>query len=136
LGMYRTIVIDPAARTVDEVESEGHRDATARLVAADHLDYFRLAEHPRSWDYGYCDERGLARQRPIHAFLFSIRPDPIAGRCALHGVKKDTGSICDCTFPLDVIRWEITWLGLVLPRVEWIDTPNGSVAVVSYTALQ
>lgn len=130
--LYRTIVIDPAARSIEEVQSAGTSSDIRLLVRASALDHFRLADHGDSWDYGWCDMVGLAREQAVYAFLFSLRADPVAGRCVLQGVNKDGGATCDTKFPLGVLRQEVTWLGLIQPKVTWIETEDGFSSVVSF----
>lgn len=130
--LYRAIVVDPATRTIEEVQSTGSHSETLELVGAKGLDHFRLADHDGSWDYGWVDEWGLTVERPVPAFLFSIRPDPIVGRCVIFGVQKEGGANCDAKFPLAVLRQEITWLGLIVPKVDWVAMEKGARAVVSF----
>lgn len=133
---FRTIVIDPAARTVEVIESNGSYEKTRELVGAIGLDHFRIADHEDSWDYGWCDDNGLARRKPVHAFLLSIRKEPIPGRCVLAGVEKDSGENCDAKFPLDVLRSNITWLGVILPEVTWDESEAGARAIVTYARVK
>lgn len=130
--LYRIIVIDPAARTIEEVQTTGSHEEICALVGALALDHFRIADHDLSWDYGWCDDMGLARGRPIHAFLFAKRTDPIAGRCVLIGASKEGGGNCDALFPMNVLHQEITWLGLIRPMVTTVETEMGSRTVVSF----
>ena len=123
--IYRAILIDPKARIVKPVEYDGALETTRELVAAECVDSFRLADHKETWDYGWCDNVGLALGKPIEAFLLSNRKDPIAGLCLIVGVQKETGDTCDAKFPLDILRREITWLGTILPEVTWDEPKNG-----------
>ena len=134
--IFRVVVIDPSAQTVEEAQWDGSLNDLHTLVGAPVLDNFRLADHEGSWDYGWCDDGGLSRGQPIHAFLFSIRKDPIAGRCLIIGVNKDTRDNCDAKFPLRVLRESIRWLGLIRPEVTWDKTETGSRAIVTYARVK
>ena len=127
----RAILIDPEARTIVEVETEGRLADIHALVADKHgLDSGRLAEHEDSWDYGWVDDKGLAAEECIHAFKWSIRPT--AGRCLVIGVDKETRDSCDARMPLDFAREHVTWLGLIKPEVTWVVEGNTVRAVVTY----
>lgn len=122
------------ARTLEEVQATGSREETERLVGALHLDWFRLAEHDalRVWDYAWVDEHGLSEERPVHAFMFGHGNDPIAGRCVIYGVRMDGGATCDAAFPMDVLHQEVTWLGQIIPHVQWTETEGTLRSVVSF----
>lgn len=135
--IYRAILIDPKQRIVRPVEYDGGYETTRELVAAAAVDQFRLAEHEATWDYGCCDDQALTLGRPIEAFLFSIRKDPIGGLCLVTGVQKETGDTCDAKFDLGILRREITWLGAILPEVTWDEPqPGFSTAIVTYSRVR
>jgi hypothetical protein len=130
---FRVIVIDPDARSITEQHSPGTlADIHALVQDKNGLDSFRIADHPMSWDYGWVDDRALMRGEPVHAFLFDIMHDPIAGRCLLLGVDKETRGNADANFPLPVLRKTITFLGLIKPEVTWVAEATGARAVVTY----
>jgi hypothetical protein len=136
--IYRAILIDPRLRIVRPVEYDGSSDATHELVAADDgIDCFALRDHRETYDYGWCDDEGLTRGKPIEAFLFSNRPDPIGGLCLITGVQKETGSTCDAKFSLDILRREIIWLGMILPEVTWDEpSPGHHKAIITYSRVR
>lgn len=132
MKLYRAIIINPERRIVEPINTLATHEATSELIGASGLDNFRVADHGDSWDYGFVNDTGLSDGKPIHAFLLSVRKDPIAGRCVLIGAAKQTGETCDAKFPLDILRANITWLGLIRPEVTWDHTETGSRAIVTY----
>lgn len=120
--VFRAILIDPERRNVTVVETTGSHTETCHLVQAKGLDHFRIANHDKSWDYGWVDEQGLGRGHPIHAFKFSNGPDPKAGRCLIVGCDRETGDTVDVGMSRVFIRDHIEWLGLILPEVTWDET--------------
>jgi hypothetical protein len=139
--LYRAILIDPEQQQISVEEIDGSLQSIHALVGTDALDSFRIAEFGNdSWDYGWVDDTGLQRGEPIHAFLFGISTDPIAGRCLLVGISKETRDICDASFDIGVLRGEVTWLGRIKPEVHWdktTDAHGNSVdrAIVMYEKL-
>ena len=133
--LYRVILIDPAARTIEEAQNTCALDEIRRLVGVSGLDHFTLADHGDSWDYGWCDEYGLSREQPVHAFLFAHATDPIAGRCVLVGVRKAGGMTCDVRFPLNLLHQEISWLGPIVPKVTWVESDEELRSVVTFQRL-
>jgi len=130
---FRAVLIDPEMQSVKDVETNGSHEDTCALVCACGLDNFRIADHPKSFDYGWVDDTGLTGGKPVYAFKFNVRPDnPIAGRCLFIGADKETGATTDAKFPLDILRESIVWLGLIVPEVFWEETEHGSRAIVTY----
>lgn len=134
--LFRAVLIDPELRIVTDIETTGTPTAMRELIHAGGLDHFRIADHDSSWDYGWVDEHGLSRGAPAHAFKFSVRKDPIAGRCILIGVDKNTGDTIDAKFNREILRAEIEWLGLIRPEVTWDHAEDGSTAIVTYARVQ
>ena len=132
MKQYRALVIDPKHQIVDVVDTDGTHSSMEELIGARALDHFRLADHDRSWDYGWVDEQGLKRGEPVHGFLLPTGKDPLAGRCLIVGADKRTGETCDAKFPLDLLRSEIIWLGLIKPEVTWDETETVTRAIVTY----
>jgi hypothetical protein len=131
--LYRAIVIDPVREVVDIVITDGSLKHIGEVIGAESFDSFRIADHAGSYDYAWVDDEGLARGEPIHAFLFSVRQDPIAGRCMLIGATKEGGITCDALFPLTSLRAVVTWLGRIKPEVTWVATETGGRAIVTYS---
>lgn len=133
---YRAILIDPAARTVSEIESDCSLDAIHQLVGAEVLGNFGLAIHPdRSRDMGWVDDGGLSNGLPVYAFLLPTAKDPIAGRCLIIG-SDERGETSDSKFPIELLRQDVTWLGKILPEVHWDHTEVGSRAIVTYSRIK
>ena len=135
--LYRAIVIDPEKKFIDVIVTDGSLSHMKAMIGAASLDSFRVADfEDESWDYGWVNDTGLADGKPIHAFLFSSRKDPVAGRCLLLGVDKETRDTTDAKFPLDVLRANITWLGLILPEVTWDENDGVIHAIVTYARVR
>ena len=133
---YRSIIIDPEKRIVEVVPTTASLEEIHTLVNAKTLDHFRIAEFDKTFDYGWVDDGGLSRGEPIYAFLFSIRKDPIAGRCLLLGVDKDERGTVDAGFNIDILKESIEWLGLIKPEVTWDHQENSDVAIVTYSRVK
>lgn len=129
---FRAVLIDPVLQSVAVTEIDGSLASIAAAVGTDNLDHFRIADFENSWDYGWVDDTGLLRQQPIHAFLLAIRRDPLAGRCLLVGVDKGSKDNCDAKFDVQILRAEITWLGLIKPEVTSDKTEAGGRTIVTY----
>lgn len=136
MTLYRAILIDPEHRDIKAIETNAKLSDIKALIGTEDISDFRIADHEESWDYGWVDDLGLTRNQPVHAFLFSIRKDPIAGKCLLLGVDKETRDTVDARFQLDVLRDSITWLGLIMPEVTWDHTEHGSRAIVTYSRMR
>jgi hypothetical protein len=134
---FRALVIDPSQCSIIAVQTDGGLESLRALVAAPAgLDYFRIADHESSWDYGWCDELALARGKPVPAFLLSSHKDPIGGRCVLIGATKEGGDTCDAKFPIDVLLHTVTWLGVILPEVTWDKHEGVERAIVTYARVK
>lgn len=133
---FRAVLIDPTRCTIEVHHLSGTHEATTDLLQCRSLEHFRIADHEDSWDYGWVDDRGLARGDPIDAFLFHGNRDPVAGRCLLIGVSKKTGATVDAAFPLDTLRTVVTWLGKIKPEVVWDKVDNVERAIVTYSRVK
>jgi hypothetical protein len=133
---FRAVLIDPERCTVEVHSISGTHEATAELLRCGSLDHFRIADHKDSWDYGWVDDRGLARGLPIAAFKFAGNRDPVAGRCLVIGVNKKTGETVDAEFPLDVLRDVVEWLGTIRPEVTWDKHDNIERAIITYSRVK
>jgi len=133
---YRVILIDPEARSITEREIDVTVAALHELIGAETLDNFRLAmfEEDGHVDMGWVDDGGLSRGLPIHACLFPTS-DPIAGKCVIIGANR-MGETADCRIPIEILRQDVTWLGLILPEVTWDETDIASQAIVTYSRVK
>lgn len=130
------ILIDPEARSVTELESVATLAQLHELVGADTLDHFRLAAFEGGQiDTGWVDDGGLSRGKPIHAFLLPTGKDPIGGRCVIIGADR-YGETCSSKFPIDLLRQDVTWLGVIRPEVVWDHTAHGSRPIVTYSRVK
>jgi hypothetical protein len=132
----RVILIDPEARSIRELQSDGSLDSIHELVGAETLDHTRLAVFDDgNVDYGWVADDGLMAGKPIHAFLLPTGKDPIAGRCLIIGADR-YGKTCGCRVPLVVLLRDVKWLGLILPEVTWDHTERGDRAIVTYSRVK
>lgn len=134
----RALLIDPERCLVEvhDIEAGSVASRSYELLQCSGMDHFRLADHGTSWDYGWVDEHGLTHGEPIAAFLFSQRSEPVAGRCLIIGVDKNTGENTDARFPVNVLRESVEWLGLILPEVTWDHHDNVTRAIVTYSRVK
>lgn len=133
---YRAILIDPRNHRIEVVESDGSHQSLCELIGTRGLDHFRIAEDETRWDYGWVDDTGL-HQKQVHAFKFENRRNPVAGRCVLIGVNKETGDTTDALFPISILRESVEWLGMIRPEVTWDEpTPGHQRAIITYARVK
>jgi hypothetical protein len=132
--MLRAILIDPREQRVSEIEWNGELDGLhALLDDPDGLSHFCLAEFEGGFrDHCWVDDCGLSRGEPVHAFLLPTSKDPIAGKCAVIG-SNERGDTTACLMPIEILRQDVSWLGLIRPEVFWEDTDTGQRAIVTYS---
>jgi len=133
---YRTILIDPEARQITDLESDCSLDSIHKLIGADTIDSFGLAAYcDGGRDMGWVDDSGLSGAKPVHAFLLPTAKDPIPGRCVIIGANA-MGETCKARLPLVILKQDVTWLGLIKPEVTWDHTATGSRAIVTYSRVK
>jgi hypothetical protein len=133
---YRVIMIDPAERHISELESDCSLDSIHKLIGAPDLGHFGLAIHADGCrDFGWVDDAGLSANKPVHAFLLPTAKDPVAGRCLIIGAT-DRGETASAKLPIELLRQDVTWLGMILPEVVWDHTEHGSRAIVTYARVK
>lgn len=134
---HRAILIDPEARRITELEIDVTVAALHELIAAETLDSFRLARFDEDGhvDMGWVDDGGLSRGLPIYAFLFPSAKDPVAGKCVIIGANR-MGDTASCRIPIEILRQDVTWLGLILPEVTWDEADIASRAIVTYSRVK
>jgi hypothetical protein len=133
---HRVILIDPEARRITELEINITVAALHELIGAETLDSFRLAAFDNgNTDIGWIDDGGLSRGLPVHAFLLPTAKDPIAGKCLIIGADR-RGETAGCRMPIEILRQDVTWLGLILPEVTWDETDIVSRAIVTYSRMK
>lgn len=130
----RTILIDPELRQIKEVIIDRpFLEAAEELMKCDGFDLStKIADHGASWDYLCVDDTGLSRGEPVYAFKFSIRQDPIAGKCMIFGVDKETRDTIDAKFNIRQLGAVIDWLDLIKPEVTWVRDGDHHTGVVTY----
>jgi hypothetical protein len=137
---YRAILIEPETHSVTELQSDLTLPSIHDLVGTqDALGHFRVARYDDDmgggYDFGWVDDNGLNRSKPVHAFLLSFSKDPVAGRCLVIGANR-YGETCNARLPVDFLRADISWLGLILPEVTWDRTEHGERAIVTYSRVK
>jgi hypothetical protein len=136
MSTYRVILIDPESRTVTEQEIDVTLTEMHRLIGAETLDSFGLARFEGGYlDMGWVDDGGLNRGEPIHAFLLPTAKDPIAGKCLIVGANE-RGETSAARMPIEILRQDVTWLGLILPEVIWDSTERVDRAIVTYSRVK
>ena len=133
---FRVILIDPALCRITVLDSSATLAAIHALIGAESLDHFTIAAFEgHGFDVGWVDDHGLDAGQPVYAFLLPIAKDPIGGRCVIVGADRH-GETCSARFPLDMLRRDVEWLGLILPEVTWDHTDEGSRAIVTYSRVK
>lgn len=132
---HRALLIDPAERSIKEITINPEKGKLLQeLVGVEGLGFFRVEMYEHGFDEGVCDDLGLARGEPVHAFQFTHLGDPIAGKCVVFGADR-TGATKDATMTLECAKRFIRWLGVIKPKVVWEHTAHGASATVSYEVL-
>jgi hypothetical protein len=132
---HRMILIDPKAWTIEDVACSTRHADMAALVGTEDVDTFTIADFGETTDHGMVDDFGLAREKPVYAFRFRLREDPIAGKCLIFGASKRDGVTCDAASPLDVLRREIIWLGRIVPSCRIVTEGDVIRTVVTWTSV-
>ena len=98
----RAVLIDPVAKTVEEIDSPLDLKSLYALLQCSTLDLVTVGEHDL-----YVDDEGLLVEDPV---FFSIRgyPQPLAGRAVLcrHNVE---GNCAPATLSLATVRQRVTF---------------------------
>jgi hypothetical protein len=137
VSVVRAILIDPERRSVTAITLDGKDramlDEMAKIIGCDEgMDHVAISDMR---DTLWVDGFGLRRAQPIYAFRLRIRHDPLAGKAIVIGADAH-GKTQAPYFPIDVLRQEIVWLGLIRPQVDWIEDGNHLRAVVTYSRVK
>jgi hypothetical protein len=128
----KAILIDPERRSVAWINlpnaDQDSRAAMQEIIGCDGFDYAVLDDLR---DSIWVDEFGLTRGEAIYAFKLPVQPDPYAGKAIVIGATE-TGATCAPQIPIEVLRADITWLGLIVPEVTLVQEAHGVRAVVTY----
>jgi len=129
--MIIAYLIDPDLRRVEivEVEAKDPLKRARALIGADGLDHGLISDMR---DSIWVDENGLLNGKPVCAFKLPVQRDPYAGKAIIIGTGK-RGEAQSPYIPLEIIRRDIEWLGLIVPAVDWVEEPTGVRAVVTYS---
>ena len=132
---YRAILIDPEARSIRELETDLSLASMHELIGAETLDSFGLAQFDTGIDFGWVNDNGLTGGVPVYAFLLPTAKDPVAGKCLIIGANT-LGETRSCRMPIDLLRQDVTWLGLIRPEVVWDESEHGTRAIVTYSRVK
>jgi hypothetical protein len=124
----RAYLIDPSARMVSAIDLDEKRflDHVREIIGWKGLDYGLLSDMKDTiWVY----EFGLVDEKPIAGF--KLLGQLYAGRAVITGVD-DFGENAPPYVPLEMIRRDIEWLGVIVPKVIWGETERGLRATVTY----
>lgn len=131
----KAILIDPERRKIEAIELPDDDAAIAEamrcVIGCTDMDY-GLIDDMR--DTIWVDGSGLKNQRPIEAFkLHGFQRNPYAGKAIIIGAEEG-GKTCAPFIPIEILRADIVWLGVIVPQVDWLDEPHGGLrAVVTYS---
>jgi hypothetical protein len=114
------ILIDPDRRTINYFdlprEPSAHRAEMLRIVGGG-MDYAVLSDMKDTlWAY----EFGLIEHKPVYAFKLPVLHDPCVGKAVVLG-ETDDGSMRRPCIPIELLRRDVEWLGLIVPQVDWIE---------------
>jgi hypothetical protein len=125
-------LIDPRTQRIEIVDlgldDDGMRERMRRMIGAEWLAYQRISTKQDSL---WIDDMGLTRRVPVWAFKLPLQHEPYGGRAIIIGANEMGDSFAPA-IPLDVLRRDIEWLGLIVPEVTWVTEPDGARAVVTY----
>ena len=127
----RAVLIDPELRSIVVLQIDVTLDAIHEQIGPN-LDSFALAEFDYSFDHAWVDDMGLTNG-PVYAFLLSNRHDPIAGRCLIVGVDRETRDRANALIPIGFLRANIEWLGKIKPEVTWDQNGPVTRSIVTYS---
>jgi hypothetical protein len=105
-------LIDPSLQRVSLIKLETPVVATMERLIGDEygMDHAIISEvEDMIWVAG----GGLLQQKPIYAFRLPVQRDPFAGKAIIIGGDDQHKPI----IPIDVIKQDIEWLGLIIPTV-------------------
>jgi hypothetical protein len=125
-------LIDPRTQRIEIVDlgldDDEMRERMRRMIGAEWLDYQTISTRRDSL---WVEEMPIRRGVPVWAFKLPLRHEPYGGRAIVIGADE-IGASCAPAIPLDVLRRDIDWLGLIVPEVTWVTEPDGARAVITY----
>ena len=128
----RAILIDPKLQLVTEIalpnDEREMNTAMRSVIGCDGMDHAMIDDLRDSL---WVDDGGLNRGEPVFAFRLAY-PTPFAGKGIIVGADE-YGRTRAPLIPIDFLRAKITWVGLIVPEVSWVDEPGGVRAVVTYS---
>jgi hypothetical protein len=105
----RAIVIDPAAQTVEEIDTDGSLAALQQVVGGS-IEYVAVDDD----HHCYVNEEGLLDQ-PEHFFMFDGRHQPLAGRGIILSSTPE-GDEAPCGLPLDGVKERVSFMDVEAVR--------------------
>lgn len=107
----KAFLIDPVARTIEEVEHDGSLDSIYRLIGAD---CFACASFDADGNGAYVDDEGLLKPNQ-EFFLIDGYPQPLAGKGLVLGCDE-LGETIEPTLSLEDLRNKTRFLNSVQVR--------------------
>jgi hypothetical protein len=116
MGMDTGYLIDPSLQRVSLIELETPVVATIERLIGDTygIDHAIISDvDDMIWVAG----GSLLAQKPVYAFRLPTQRDPFAGKAIIIGGDDQHKPI----IPIDVVKQDIEWLGLIIPTVTVIN---------------
>lgn len=129
----RAFLIDPARRSVEELDFRGNYKQIQRLLSyTEEPVLFTIIEV----DYGdtlFLDDEGLLK-KDLHAFHWKGYPNPLAGKGLLLGTTGD-GNSGPTRMTLEDVQSRVVWTDLLTTSAFFnngrtLELPNGTAAVM------
>jgi hypothetical protein len=124
--LFRVVVIDPEHRTVEIVKTAEH-GYFPRHDPEIGLSLFTFHEDKNLRIDGWLQNEWtlLGRKQPVYAFLLRGLPEPFLGRMCIEGEYRKKRHDVDALFSVEDLHNKIEWLGLILPKAIWPQSPFG-----------
>lgn len=123
--LFRVVVIDPEHRTVEIVKTAERGYFPREPETGVSLFTFHEDKNLRidGWLHNKWDL--LGRKQPVHAFLLRNHPEPLLGRMCIEGEYRKKRHDVDALFSVEDLHNKIEWLGLIMPKAIWPESPFG-----------
>jgi hypothetical protein len=125
--LFRVVVIDPEHRTVEIVKTAEHGYFPRNDDDEIGLTLFRFHEDKNVKINGWLENEGtlIGREQPVYAFLIRGLPYPFLGRMCIEGEYQKKRHDVDALFSVEDLHNKIEWLGLIMPKLIWPESPIG-----------
>jgi hypothetical protein len=110
--MTKALLVDPANRTVEEVEYEGYKEIQRLLGCRCFALVPSFMAEEEKWKNvtAYCDDEGLFKDR-LSFMRLPFYPEPVAGKVLVSGPTDEEGDDTDRTVSAEELRVAVVWLG-------------------------